>query len=290
MKKKETIPGFICILALALIGAMTLPALQAQAAAGTTAPKQLRELSTDRPDLTESPQSVDAGHLQMETDVLFYGYDRHNTDLLNTKVTSWGYGITNFKLGLRHNLDFQVVIEPHVSVKEENLDTGETISDEGFGDITLRAKYNLWGNDGGDTALALLPFLILPTNSLDSGSDKVQGGLILPYGTNLGEGVGLGAQAGVAFVENGDPSGSDYDASFMFTAVLGFDLTEKLGLYLESSNEINSDGGSDNWAATIDGGFTYGVNENLQLDCGTNVGLTRAAEDLQVFAGFSWRH
>src|SRR4051794_40660281 len=41
-------------------------------------PRQLmREFNTDRPDLTESPFTVDAGHFQIEMDILNYSYDRY---------------------------------------------------------------------------------------------------------------------------------------------------------------------------------------------------------------------
>jgi hypothetical protein len=36
----------------------------------------MREMSTDRPDLTESAYTVDAGHFQVEMDVVRYTYDR----------------------------------------------------------------------------------------------------------------------------------------------------------------------------------------------------------------------
>src|SRR4051794_31042167 len=39
----------------------------------------MRELSADRPDVTETPYTVDAGHFQLEMDVLRYGYDRYNS-------------------------------------------------------------------------------------------------------------------------------------------------------------------------------------------------------------------
>ena len=34
----------------------------------------LRELTTDRPDKTESPYTVDAGHVQIEADLVNYSY------------------------------------------------------------------------------------------------------------------------------------------------------------------------------------------------------------------------
>src|SRR5215208_5769920 len=45
-----------------------------------TPPDLMRELSTDRPDKTESPYTVDAGHVQIEMDLASYSYDRHNPE------------------------------------------------------------------------------------------------------------------------------------------------------------------------------------------------------------------
>jgi hypothetical protein len=40
----------------------------------------MREMSTDRPDRTESPPTVDAGHFQFEADLVSFGIDRWNAD------------------------------------------------------------------------------------------------------------------------------------------------------------------------------------------------------------------
>src|SRR4051794_4246357 len=39
---------------------------------------QMREMNTDRPDATESPYTVDAGHFQVEFSLVEYTYDRTN--------------------------------------------------------------------------------------------------------------------------------------------------------------------------------------------------------------------
>lgn len=43
------------------------------------------------------------------------------------------------------------------------------------------------------------------------------------------------------------------------------------------------------WQATADFGLTYALTEDVQLDGGVNVGLTRAAEDVNPFLGLSVR-
>lgn len=49
----------------------------------------LREMATDRPDKTESAYSVDAGHYQIEMDLLTYTYDRSRAGGEHLTVKAW---------------------------------------------------------------------------------------------------------------------------------------------------------------------------------------------------------
>ena len=45
----------------------------------------------------------------------------------------------------------------------------------------LRAlKINLWGNDGGDTAAAVIPYVKAPSAPIGIGNGAMEGGLIRP--------------------------------------------------------------------------------------------------------------
>src|SRR5881396_2721309 len=46
----------------------------------------MREMSTDRPDKTESAFTVDAGHFQVEADILSYTYDRYNPSFSDARA------------------------------------------------------------------------------------------------------------------------------------------------------------------------------------------------------------
>src|SRR5688572_26356852 len=111
--------------------------------------EHMREMSTDRPDTTESAYTVDAGHFQIEMDLASFTRDRHTPER-DGGSESWSFLNTNFKLGLTNNIDLQIVAPIYTHVRR---------GPEGFGDLTLRMKWNLWGNDGGPTALALMPFV-----------------------------------------------------------------------------------------------------------------------------------
>src|SRR3954465_15329058 len=113
-----------------------------------TPQSSMREMETDRPDKTESPITVDAGHFQLEMDLATYTSDRAKHE----KRAEWGIAPINLKVGLLNNLDLQLVVETYNIEKTKDRDTGQTMRAEGFGDITLRAKVNVWGNESGQTA------------------------------------------------------------------------------------------------------------------------------------------
>lgn len=245
-----------------------------------------REMSTDRPDKTESPYTVDAGHYQVEMDLVNYAYDRHNPDHTATRVDSFSIAPINFKVGLLNNVDVQFVVETYNHVREKDLSTGTVIKRRGFGDVTTRVKWNLWGNDNGDTALALMPWIKLPTNQDGLGNDAVEGGLIVPLAVSLPAGWGMGLMTEVDFLERS--SGSGYEAEFINSITFAHDIIGDLGGYVEFFSAVNTEASAD-WVGTLDLGLTYAVNENVQLDGGVNLGVTRAAEDINPFIGVSWR-
>jgi hypothetical protein len=240
----------------------------------------LREMSTDRPDKTESAYTVDAGRWQIETDLVAYTRDRES------RVTTEVLDVVpfNLKFGLTHDMDVQFVYGSLSRVRIIGSEADETGSESGGGDLTIRVKRNLWGNDGGRTALALMPFVKLPVNSLASLNSEVEGGLIVPLAIDLGHGAGLGLMTEVDVVR-GDRG---YEPVFINSATVSFDLNDKLGVY----TEIYTERGSGRDAATVvtfDAGVTYAVTGNLQLDAGVNLGVTKAADDMQLFAGLSQR-
>lgn len=236
-------------------------------------PRDLRrDLSADRPDFTESPYTVDAGAVQLEMSFIDYA-SRGSAD-------TWTAAPFNLKLGVLNDLDLQFVFDPFV-----REDDGMR-SRKGVGDIEVRAKFNLWGNDEGDTAFAFMPFIKAPTASHGLGNDHVEGGLIFPFAVDLAEGVGLGLMFETDFVFDGIDDG--YDTEFIFTAALGLDVTETLGVYLEGIAIESTDPGVD-LRGILGLGATLALTSDLILDAGVNLGLTGDADDFSIFSGLTIR-
>ncbi|MGC4072670.1 MAG: transporter [Nibricoccus sp.] len=249
-----------------------------------TPDSMLREMSTDRPDATESPFTVDAGHYQMESDLIARTRDHDKSDGADTVTTAWMFTAVNFKVGLTNRIDLQAVVEPYTKIETEDRIASTDDKLSGFGDITTRLKINLWGNDEGDTAGALMPFVKWPTAAEGLGNDKVEGGLIFPVAFTLSSGWSLGVMTEVDFVRNEANDG--YATDWVNTATISHDIAGDVVGYLELTSTLTK--GAD--LATFNCGITYGLNKNLQLDLGANIGLTDASEDVVVFLGLSVRY
>lgn len=236
-------------------------------------PRELwRPLSPDRPDFTESPYTVDAGAMQIESS--FFGYTKEGSS------HAWSVAPTNLKLGLLNTVDFQFLFDPYLSVSAD----GDRA--DGFGDITFRLKANLWGNDEGPTALGVMPFLQVPTSADGVGSDRVQGGIIVPFAVEITERIGLGLMYETDFVW--DPEDNSYDTEFIGSGSMSFELTEQVGVFLEGIATQSTDP-SLGFNGFVGFGATYRPTDNLQFDVGTTIGLTGVADDIEVFAGITVR-
>jgi hypothetical protein len=260
---------FLSVLAL-LAGGSTV----AGAADAATPKAGLRELSTDRPDATESPFTVDAGHLQLEMDVA--GYTRNRLD--GVKTTEWVLAPFNLRYGLTPSTEVGIFVTPHLQVTEQ-VRNGPKTKLRGMGDTTLRFKANFWGNDGGPNAFGAFVDLRLPTASDGLGSDKVEGALTFPVAYEIGAGWEGAAMTSVEFVHNG----AEHRAVWINTITFARDLAENLGGFLE----LTSAAGDGPHVATFNCGLTRKLADNVQLDCGVNIGISRTAPDLALFVGVS---
>jgi hypothetical protein len=242
-----------------------------------TPPSLMRELSTDRPDTTESPYTLDAGHFQVEMSFLEYTRDSAND--------TYSIFPSNFKLGLLNSVDLQIIINPYRLHRERV--SGAKQQRSGFGDMEVRTKFNLWGNDEGVFALAAMPFVRLPTGTDGSSTEHFEGGLILPMGFSLPEDFYLGAM--LEFDFNRDAANAGYGCEIVHTITLSRPLwDERLSMFVEYAGFAPIDLGS-TYRAYFNAGFTFGLTENIQLDAGVNIGLSESADDITLFAGLTYR-
>jgi hypothetical protein len=239
-------------------------------------PRELmREMSTDRPDTTESPVTVDAGHFQLE--MSFVEFSREND---GGRVDTWTIAPINVKAGLLNNADLQLLFDPYI-----HEDAAGQSGLAAVGDLTLRVKVNLIGNDSGDFAIAIMPFVKIPTGGDKVSNGALEGGLIVPLSIALPEEFSLGL---MLELDAGRNDQSSYDAELVHTAVLGRGLWGELSGYVEYVGVAPLKSGAD-YAASVNAGLAYALTPDVQLDGGIGLGLTDAAADFSTFAGISLR-
>lgn len=228
----------------------------------------LRPLRTDRPDLTEGPYTVDAGHLQIESDGVVVGVDSAGNDL-GVDVDVAG---VNARVGVTDDVDVHVIV-PVVGARF--VDGGAAAR---VGDLVVRAKWNLFGNeDGSDLALALLPYLVVPAGY------EATGGLIVPVDIALPADLGLGAMVAVEAVRDG----AALDADVTVSASLAYDVGRGVGVYVEGLGHAAVLAGTgEGWASL---GTTWMVGPNVQLDAGARMRVVGDAPRTEGFVGVSVR-
>lgn len=227
----------------------------------------LRPLSTDRPDATESPNTVDKGHYQVELELASATFDGSRE--------FYQFLETNLKYGVTDEMDIQFVVP---------IFGYEAGGSEGLGDIQVRLKYNLWGNDGGETALAVMPFVQIPSGADGLSSGEVEGGIIVPFGMDGAFGWSYGFQAEVDLLA--DPAGDGHHFSFLASATAARPITETTGFFVELVG-VQGEGGEATSEAYFNTGITWGPEANLQFDAGVRIGLTSDSDDFSPFAGVS---
>lgn len=230
---------------------------------------ELRPLSTDRPDTTESPMTVDSGHFQFEVELGSWTKDGGER--------SFSLFELNAKAGLNPMTDLQVVMPFYSRVQN---------GDEGFGDVEIRLKRNLWGNDNGSTAFAMMPFIKLPTAKDELGNGEVEGGLILPFGFDGPAGWACAIMAEVD-VEL-DDDGHGYHPLALVSATTGHELSESTEVFFEWVGALDMDSETEE-QAWFNTGMTWEVRPMWQIDWGVRIGLTDSAEDITPFVGFSFK-
>jgi hypothetical protein len=270
-----------------LMRVLVLAGLPALAAIAPATADPVRELSTDRPDLTESPFSVPHGWVQLELDGVVWARDEQNGAVTRTL----GVVPINLKLGLSPRHDLQVVYEPWVRARTTS-GIGSSSVDEhtGSGELAVRLKVNLLGNDGGRIGLGLLPWVAWDTG-VERGRFWSAAGIAVPLAVGLTERTGLGAML--------EASESEPGWALLGTATLALDLIGSLGVFGEIAAERVSpdvEPGAGNplgreifWVSTLNAGATLGIGPDLQLDGGVRVGVSEAADDLSVFVGLAAR-
>ena len=250
-----------------------------------TPDSQLRSFAPDRPPKADSATTVDAGHFQYETDLLNYSQTNFGG------VTAKLYQALDpvWKLGLTNWADFELQFNGYQKLTATEDATGAAVAKgSGFGDVFVKSKINLFGNDGGSAALAIIPYIKIPSDAPAISNGVVEGGLIAPFQLTLPHDFGLTLMTEVDALKDANDSGRH--ANFVDLVNLNHAVPgiKNLSAAIEFYSSVGTDPNTPP-IYTFDTALIYLLTSNVQLDAGADFGLNRAAPAVQVFVGLSQR-
>jgi len=242
---------------------------------------QVPDLVTDRPDQTESSQTVPPGYVQME-----YGWT-HVEDDESVDMKADSFPETLFRVGIVNDLELRLGFSGYVW-EEIDAPAAPSQRNDGAGDMELGIKYKLSDERGWRPQTALLAGTTLPTGARAFSNERLDPSLRLACSHTLSDTTGFGYNlAGIWQSEEDEAGDRDTKASLAYSVVLGTALSPRLGTFIEFFGEAPTGEGKP--ANSIDGGFTYLLADNLQVDLLGGVALSEAADDWFFGAGIVWR-
>jgi hypothetical protein len=244
----------------------------------------LRKFAPDRPTKGFSVRTIDAGHFEIETDLVNYNYSN------SSGITARNYQALDptFKLGLTNWMDLEVQFNGLQYA--ESFDRTSPFNFQnatGFGDVFLRTKINLFGNDSGPMGFALIPYVKLPSSTPLISNGAVEGGLIAPLALRPDDFI-------VTLMTEVDDlksaTGNNRYANFvnLVSVSHGVPGTEGVNAMVELYSSVGTDPATAP-VYTLDFGMNFRLSQHIILDVGLNLGLNSAAPKAQIYTGISAR-
>jgi len=234
-------------------------------------------LSSDRPGVSNPPNVVAPGAIQLEGGFAF----ERETQAVDPHTSTLSVPQGLLRVGLLSFLEARVYADGYVYEKRH----GDTNRSSGS-DFSLGSRAQLFDQRGIRPKTALEFDLSLPTGSAAVTSDGVDpsGTILVEWG--LGERFVVDANLVLASTSLGK---SDPHRAFQVapSVSLSASIARRAGAFIEYYASLSNHGVADEHS--VDGGFTWLVDDNLQLDVSAGAGLNRAAPDYFVSAGAAWR-
>lgn len=240
---------------------------------------ELREMETERPDVTESPITLDAGHFQYESDLFRLERAPGENALTNTFL----FNQANLKLGLTRSTAIQLVVQSFVYQREKSVEDGTIARSHGFGDLTLRIKQNFLGNDKGNFAIAVIPYIKFPTSHVEE-ENRYEGGLIIPMSLKLPSEWNVGMQMEVDRLQ--DTEGAGLHTEILQSFTIGHSLMDHVTGIAETYYRY--DLSHHHWGNFLNAALQVELAKDVKLDGGLNYGLQHDAMK-SYFLGLSFR-
>ena len=229
------------------------------------------------PLVTDDTVTQGKGNFQLE---LFGEYGHESEPFITTKMSNFAMTLT---YGIIDTVEIILGIPYHAWSTSGS--GSESAKGDGFGDISLEAKWRLYEKDG--LSFALKPGFTIPKGDADKnlGAGRPTYHLLL-LATKQMKPWQFDMNIGYLYNEN-----TTGDRKSVWSASLDaqYGVVKNLKLVLDTGVATNPDSSSDTPPVYILGGLIWSLRENLDIGFGIKGGLTKPETDIAVRGGITWR-
>jgi len=237
-------------------------------------------LVTDRPDFTEASSTVGRGVVQLEA-----GYTYTFNDDPGEVLASHSYPETLLRVGiLAQWLEFR--IDWNYAEQRAGVGFG-AVRARGSEDLTVGFKIGLTPQEGILPEMALIPQLSIATGEDGFTAGEELPGILWIYGWEVNDFIVTAGQTTLNRAVD-EVTGEAF-GEFSQSWTIGYSLTDRLGAYTEWFGIVPDGADTERTTHFFNGGFTFLVTNDLQLDIRGGVGLNEAADDYFLGTGFAKR-
>lgn len=230
-------------------------------------------VNTDRPGQAFTPFTVGKGAFQVESGLVYIGSKDSNRNIRNNSL-----GLTGF---FKHGLSETFELNYGITVLNQAIRTDtDDKTDAGVQGINLGGRFNIKSGEGNKPSYGFL-FTLLFNNFAHPAfrSEHVAPLFLFLYKQSVSDRVSLTGNLGMSW--NGDTP----DPQANYVVNLGFTLSDDLSVFVENYGWIRNE----DFDSHFDGGISYLVSNNLQLDISGGYGKNNGISDFFAATGISIR-
>ena len=226
-------------------------------------------IRTGRPGEAIGPFTVGARVLQIQAG-FDYGEGSKNQYLLNRSYTAGSV----FRMGLTEHFELGASLS---YLDLANLDDEPS---HGFSSLSINLRNNIYVGKGWIPSVGFQLNMGLPFQSDVFDSEYLRPKITIMTAQRLAKKIGFITNWGAFW------NGNDAIPTCFYVLNLSYDITDRWGIYIEHYARINQG----DWRAYFDGGGSFLVNNDLQLDLYAGYGsFEKINLDWYISAGISWR-
>jgi len=252
--------------------------------AACACPKNPAPFSSDRPGQTTFPNVVPPCHPQIEL-----GWT-HTENKDNSDVQMKSDQVPNalLRIGVIPSAELRVGYNGY-TWQSDRPENGEKSSSDGSGDANVGVKYKFLEASGWLPESAFVAQLSLPVGADNFTSHQADPSFLFAFTNNLTDFLSFNYNLGTSWQTSEDASSARHtQSSFNYTTNLSLSITDRLGAFAEfyGAVAINPSTVPSN---AFDGGFTFLILDNFQVDASGGVGISEAANDWFAGCGLTYR-